>query len=439
MMPDSLSPVANHLWQSSLFAVAAGLLTVALRHNPARVRHWIWVAASVKFLVPFSVLIGVGSRVQWRAIDVATMPTLSAAVEQLAHPFASPATALTAATVRSDASVLPAILWAVWACGFLSISWSWWIRWNRIRAAVRAGSPLPLDLPIKAISSPSILEPGVFGVFRPVLMLPDGICAHLTPEQWKPIVAHELCHVRHRDNLIAFVHMFVETVFWFHPLVWWLGKRIVQEREKACDEEVLRLGNEPRPYAQGILKVCERYLETPLTCVAGVSSSNLQRRIAGIMTNRRTLDLNPARQAALALAGLAAITLPLAAGMVTAPHRRAPSHVLPGLEVTSIKAIVMPPRHVARGRSGDTGVSPSITQDGRDHRPVINTVQAAVARPPASSRSASSSSSSRSSSSSSGSSSSASSSSSSSSSSSRSSIPAFEVVSITQTFTRHSS
>ena len=45
---------------------------------------------------------------------------------------------------------------------------------------------------------------------------------------------------------IAAIHMFVETVFWFHPLVWWIGKRMVEERERACDEEVLRLGSEPR-------------------------------------------------------------------------------------------------------------------------------------------------------------------------------------------------
>jgi bla regulator protein blaR1 len=45
--------------------------------------------------------------------------------------------------------------------------------------------------------------------------------------------------------------MFVETVFWFNPLVWWIGKWMVEERERACDEEVLRLGGEPLVYAKG--------------------------------------------------------------------------------------------------------------------------------------------------------------------------------------------
>ena len=66
MIPDSLSPIANHLWQSSLFAGAAGLLTLALRKNSARVRHWVWVAASFKFLIPFSVLIAIGGDIGWR-------------------------------------------------------------------------------------------------------------------------------------------------------------------------------------------------------------------------------------------------------------------------------------------------------------------------------------------------------------------------------------
>ncbi len=61
-----LSPAANHLWQSTLFAAAAWLLTLAVRKNRAAVRYWIWLAASVKFLIPFSALGSIGSRFSWR-------------------------------------------------------------------------------------------------------------------------------------------------------------------------------------------------------------------------------------------------------------------------------------------------------------------------------------------------------------------------------------
>ena len=137
---------------------------------------------------------------------------MSVALDQLTQPFTGPADpALLVGVGATDAHVLPAILWTVWACGFIGISGAWWIRWRRIKAAVRAGSPVERDLPIRAISSPSFLEPGVFGVFRPVLLLPEGIFTHLTPGQLQSVVAHELCHVRHRDNLVALIHMSIET------------------------------------------------------------------------------------------------------------------------------------------------------------------------------------------------------------------------------------
>jgi uncharacterized protein (TIGR03435 family) len=157
------------------------------------------------------------------------------------------------------------------------------------------------------------------------MLVPDTILDHLSPEQWRSVVAHELCHVRHRDNLIAVVQMFIETVFWFHPLVWWIGKRIFQELERACDEEVLLLGSEPRTYAQAILKVCGLYLKSPLACMPGVSGSNLGKRIEEIMGNRMAERLTGRKKLLLVGTGVAAFALPLAVGMLSVPWLRAQS------------------------------------------------------------------------------------------------------------------
>jgi Zn-dependent protease with chaperone function len=253
MTSDWYLLIANHIWQSTLFAGAAGSLTLVLRENHARVRHRIWVVASLKFLLPFSLLVNLGGRIPWtRALQpVSAGVSFSGTIEQVGGVFVAPAESLSVSNSAAPSSVLPIVLWTVWGSGFLFVVCSSWRRWRRVVAIVRTGSPLDLVLPIKAVSSPSFLEPGVFGVFRPVLLLPEGIIEQLTPEQWTSVVAHELCHVRHRDNLIGTVQMFVEVVFWFHPLVWWLGKRICHERELACDEKVLGMGCEPRVYAQG--------------------------------------------------------------------------------------------------------------------------------------------------------------------------------------------
>jgi len=343
MIPQSLCPLANHLWQSTLFAGAAWLLTLALRKNSARVRHWVWVVASLKFLVPFSTLIAIGGRFELRTAP-AIAPKVSVVVEQVSQPFTVTTVSLPmSATAPTAPNLFPAILFGIWACGFIGISISWFVRWRRIRGAVRTASPVQLDIPIKAISSPTLLEPGVFGAFRPILLLPEGITERLTPAQLKAVVAHELCHVHHWDNLIATVHMFVETVFWFHPLVWWIGKRMVEERELSCDEEVLLTTGEPRIYAEGILRVCKLYVESPLECVSGVTGgSNLKNRIEAILSNRTALKLNFRKMLALTVSGMAALAVPIVVGMMNAPAIRAQSEPRPKFEVASIRACSEP-------------------------------------------------------------------------------------------------
>src|SRR5206468_10981065 len=97
--------------------------------------------------------------------------------------------------------------------------------------------------------SADLMEPAVLGIWRSVLLIPQDVFDRLTAAEQRAIVAHELCHVRRRDNLAAAVHMVVEAIFWFHPIVWWIERRLVDERERACDEAVIGAGIEPRAYA----------------------------------------------------------------------------------------------------------------------------------------------------------------------------------------------
>src|ERR1041384_3715005 len=88
MIATDLSPLWNHLWQSTLCAAAVWLLTLALRKNRAAIRYWLWFAASLKFLIPFSLLVHAGSQFAWRTSPISAPPALSHAVEQISQPFA---------------------------------------------------------------------------------------------------------------------------------------------------------------------------------------------------------------------------------------------------------------------------------------------------------------------------------------------------------------
>ena len=312
MTPSDFAPVVAHLLQSTLFAAVAGLLTLALRRNQARVRYWLWLAASYKFLIPFSWLVSVGHLFQWHGAP-AILPSIVLTNLAAANPVPDPALALLL------------VVLAVWGCGFLAVTVGWAREWSQIRAIARTASPLPLGLPIPVLSTAVPLEPGVFGIFRPVLLLPDGIAIRLTQVQLRTVLAHELCHVRRRDNLTAAFHMLVEAVFWFHPLVWWLGVRMVDERERACDEEVLQAGSQAEVYAETILKVCEFYLESPLTCMSGITGSDLKKRMERIMRNHVGESLKIRKKLLLTTAVMVALALPVVVGVMTAPRLSAQS------------------------------------------------------------------------------------------------------------------
>jgi|HubBroStandDraft_4_1064222.scaffolds.fasta_scaffold17659_4 TonB family protein len=325
------SGLGTHLWQSTLFAAAAGLLTLTLRKNHAQARYGLWLAASVKFLIPFLLLVAIGNRLAWSAGSAITNHRLHFAIEVISA--AAPATAV-------PALLLPAMI-GVWLCGFLAVPFLWCVQWRKMSAVVRAATPLREGREVEALRrmemisgmrkqiemrlSRTPIEPGIFGIFRPVLMWPEGISGRLEDAQLDAILAHEVQHVRRHDNLAAAIHMGVEAIFWFHPLVWWLGARLVEERERACDEEVLELGSERQIYAEGILKVCEFCLASPLACISGVAGGDLKKRMVHIMTERILQKLDFGRKLVLGAAGLAAAATPIVFGLATATHAVSPA------------------------------------------------------------------------------------------------------------------
>ena len=227
--------IAAHIWRATAFAIVLGLLTVAFRRNGAHVRYALWLSASLVFLLP----------------------------------------------VRPPFLPVPSFPDAPVSSGTLLLAWDVRIRGDPgdpfrevayLRRIVRSSSPAALPVPIPdhiAVRSvPGLMEPGVCGLWRPVLLIPADIERYLTARQLSALVAHELCHVRRHDNLTAVVHMVVEAIFWRHPLVWFIGSRLVHERERACDEHVLRTLHRPRLYARALLNVCRRCVQAPCTYVS---------------------------------------------------------------------------------------------------------------------------------------------------------------------------
>ena len=361
-MIDWLSfDVIAHLWQSTLVIGVVWLMTLALRGNRAHVRHRLWLAASVKFLVPFSWFVSLGAQLEWRTAPSIAQPAATFVMDEILAPPVI-------AAVVSSPTAQPTLAWPwllgfIWVVGVAGVLFWWWRQWRLVRAALRQAKPITLGSAydvagLTVMSSLWTFEPGVVGIWRPVLLLPEGLADRMTPAQLNTLIAHERCHIDRHDNLGAAVHMLVEAIFWFHPLVWWIERRMIDERERACDEAVLSAGNDPDEYVQGILSVCRFTLRAPLACVAGVSGAELRTRIESIVRMELGKRMTLTRRVAVALVAAVLLAVPLVAGLVRTPvvvaAFAAPAGPVPFLQIQD------PPRQsfevasVKPNKSGET-------------------------------------------------------------------------------------
>jgi bla regulator protein BlaR1 len=315
----------NHLWQSTLVAGVAWLAcrTVLKTHRP-RVRFGVWLAASLKFLIPFAVLINLG---HWLGARPLLTPAQS---QQVYDVIAAGTSGLATTPFRVSAApqaptggedAVFAVFAAVWALGAGVVFFRWFRSCRTICRAVRDAVSAGRFQGLPVLSSRSMrdrrIEPGVFGLWRQRILIPEGLETRLNEAQFQAVLTHEWSHVQRRDNLTAALQMTTEAIFWFYPVVWMVGRKLIEERELACDQAVLeRAGAED--YAEGVLNVCKLYCGSPLRCVAGITGADLRRRVELILRNERPRELGRAGRWVLGAALFVGVAGPAGLGFLTA-------------------------------------------------------------------------------------------------------------------------
>ena len=147
MMTELLEPLANHLWQSTVFALGAAALALILRGVPARIRYWLWLAASLKFLLPFSLLLFLGrSLVPARATISLLQPATYYSLDVVSQPFtftpllSGPAGSTLLSKWHLSTHIL-LVVGALWVAGIFIVVGSWIVRWWSIATALRTARP----------------------------------------------------------------------------------------------------------------------------------------------------------------------------------------------------------------------------------------------------------------------------------------------------------
>ncbi len=381
-------------WQLALFIAVVAIAAMLLKNAAPRLRHGLWLLVLVKALLP-PTLGGPSLPAPWAAGNWAVAPvtsrlpdtarelvTLSAEetppVESPAGPTAS-LLAKTEATSTADVRntwkrpSLFTMLAAGWLIGVVVVATALVAGYARVRraisklesidegparvalerAAIAIGLPDADGVDLRLSETPAATF--LIGVRRPTIVISRATIDELAPDELVGVFAHELVHWRRRDTLVGWLQAIVVTLYWFHPLVWWASTRLRDERERCCDDEVLRRSAvAPDRYGEAIVRSLTlghgrpSGLSAPMPLAAagmvGVfeRGSALQQRMEDIMAFQPTRGRFGWPSLAL-LAAFAAVFVPLAGASIAAKSQGEVELVQLSLDDTSESGLKVEP------------------------------------------------------------------------------------------------
>ncbi len=282
------------LWQASLLILVVSLIDLALRGWAwPQVRYALWLLVLIKLLIPptWSSPSGVVSQVQpWARERVVQMwaAEVGAAREE-AEPVtpavtpAAPARRTESAAVKRAAVVWQLYAMAVWIAGMLAFSGLLLTRmvklrrWHREQTEkktipvwfhelmVRTAQRMRLGRLPAIVFSKEAVTPAVYGVFRPVLLLPENYTDSLSPEDAEHVLLHELAHLKRGDLWLHGLALLLQIVYWFNPLLVWVGRQMKHVRELCCDLTIANILREKTmKYRQTLLNTARELLTESL-------------------------------------------------------------------------------------------------------------------------------------------------------------------------------
>lgn len=201
---------------------------------------------------------------------------------------------------------------------------------------------------VRVRRSSAVTVPAVVGMLRPVVLWPAATFTGFAPEYVEAILVHELAHVRRHDPLVNLLQAVIETIFFHHPAVWWISRRVRDEREHCADElAVVALGQPAARlrYATALVMLEERRRRRPALAVASDGGCLVGRigRLSGVVEP----GSGRGRLAAALVAGLVTFGWCLAGGVSSLRSS------MSGAEAPRSAADAMPQPAVATSRPSE--------------------------------------------------------------------------------------
>src|SRR5579863_1469390 len=249
--------------------------------------------------------------------------------------MAAPQSAMPALPILSSLPNLMGWIDAFWVLGVLALAargvGGWWLI-RRLRSTAMPQAPEAARVAFQRIAhvlglrrtvllrvSSAIAGPVTVGALRAIVLLPLSAVTLLGPDELEVVLAHELAHVRRADFFWNLVQTVVETLFFFHPAMWWISGRVRHERELCCDDLALTICPNPVVYASALFHLEEhrsRQMRLAMALDGHQSAQTLRMRIARILGESMPLTANRSVRPFSAAAVFAAVVVLL----LPAPH-----------------------------------------------------------------------------------------------------------------------
>ena len=301
-------------WQGALLVLAAWIALRLLKTAPARFRSWIWPIVMTKFLLVAFVMWELPVLAAPRSSGPAIAPTVTSG-EFIEVSFVEP--------VAAPAVNIAQVLFVLWAIGVAVVlaraTYEYLVLRKIASRATTAGHGIirlcegVADRHVTVKVHPDVPMPLVFGVIKPVVLLPSGIQNELSDEQLRMVLAHEVAHIQRRDTATAVYVFLCQALFFFNPAVWFAKREWQIARESACDQYAMeRTGADCRQYADMLIEISAGARRAPAFALSAVPAyKTLHRRIDDM--NRTPNKTMAARLAwSVVAAMIAAAALPVA-------------------------------------------------------------------------------------------------------------------------------
>ena len=295
----------HSLWQGGLLALLLGLLLRGLRQQAAVVRYRLAAVALATMVGLAWITFGHYylahplAATSHSPLAAAPATPISLALHSLLHALPAAGWQTLAGTVGSGLQPYLPVMVGLWALGFGTMTLRLLVSFayvRRLRHARLGAVPMAwqeclerltrragLARPVQLVTSGLVPSPLVIGHLKPLILLPISMLAGLDPVAVEMLLAHELAHIIRRDYLFNALQAVAETIFFYHPAVWYMAAVLHVERENCCDDLATQLGGNPRQLAHALAALAERAHAGPLPRLAlaatGPATGSLLRRV----------------------------------------------------------------------------------------------------------------------------------------------------------------